>query len=449
MICLYQRLTAVLFPIIALLLVGTTIWGYQEHREKNSLLVKAENQYQRAFHDLSFHMDKVYEELGNTLAVHSTSNFHRKGFINLWRLTSEAQSEVNQLPLTLMPFHETEELLANVTKFSYNTAVRDLHKNPLSTSELKLLQTLYDKAKEIRNDLRKVQDAVISNQLKWMDVETLLATGNQDVDNDIIDGFRTMNKRVIGYSDMDWGPSVITMNQRQTMQSLSGAMVNEDQVRKLAAQFLGLTNDQQLQIVENGTDSVMKTYSITWEKTKNEVIQLEYTKKGGKLIYFLATRDVPARKIKKMQSIEFAQRFLTKHGYQHMAPVGLEENDNTATLTFAKRIGGITYYPAKCTIKIALDNGEVTGLSTRELLYVQSTPQNKLPGISESQAKKFLNPDFQINQVSLAVVINDLQQEVLCYEFSGSIHGDDYRIYLNADHGFEEKIEHLQDAIAS
>ncbi len=54
---MYKRLSAVLFPIVTLLMIGAFVWGYQENQEKNSILIKAENQYQRAFHNLSYHMD--------------------------------------------------------------------------------------------------------------------------------------------------------------------------------------------------------------------------------------------------------------------------------------------------------------------------------------------------------------------------------------------------------
>ncbi|MEJ9209420.1 germination protein YpeB, partial [Paenibacillus larvae] len=130
---MYRRLSMVMFPILLVALIGTGVWGYTEHQEKNSILIKAENQYQRAFHDLSFHMDKLKSELGNALAVHTAStDSYRKGLVNVWRLTSEAQNEINQLPLSLMEFNKTEEFLSKLAKFSYGAAVRDLNKKPLS-----------------------------------------------------------------------------------------------------------------------------------------------------------------------------------------------------------------------------------------------------------------------------------------------------------------------------
>jgi len=115
---MYARLSSIMFPIAALLFVGAIVWGYQEHQEKNSVLIKAENQYQRAFHDLSHHMGRLHDQLGETLAVSSASQgMQRKGLVNVWRLSSQAQNEINQLPLALLPFNKAGEFLNKLSNF--------------------------------------------------------------------------------------------------------------------------------------------------------------------------------------------------------------------------------------------------------------------------------------------------------------------------------------------
>src|SRR5690606_823531 len=137
---MYRRLSMVLLPILLIALVGVGVWGYRENQQKNAILIKAENQYQRAFNNLAFQMEELNKQLGNALAVGANSSlFHRKCLVNVWRITSEAQSEINQLPLSLLPFSKTEEFLANISRFSYHTAVRDLTKEPLSEQEVQVL----------------------------------------------------------------------------------------------------------------------------------------------------------------------------------------------------------------------------------------------------------------------------------------------------------------------
>ena len=447
---MYQRLSAVLFPIAAVLLAGTVLWGYQEHQEKNRILVKAENQYQRAFHDLSYHMDQLHEELGNTLAVSSRSNFHRKGLINLWRLTSQAQSEVNQLPLTLMPFHETESLLANIAAFTYKTAMRDLAKQPLSDQEMKVLTTLYERSKEIKNDLRKVQEAVLEKHLLWMDVEMLLASGEEAQDNDIIDGFKLMNKKVGEYGDLDWGPSVTAMNRRMAMKSVEGEPIAPEEAAALAAKFFGAPDPGALQVAENGKDTDFATYTVQLPASGGSGgKQVEYTKRGGRLVYFLAERDVAETRIDIGEAADAGKEFLARHGFGEMKAVGYDAYNNVASIMYARTVDGVTIYPDKTTVKVALDDGEILGLSAAELL--RSGPRREIgrPAMSEEQAREYLNPNFRVEEASPALILNDMEEEVLCWEFVGGINGGKYRIYLNADNGFEEKIERIRDSDAA
>lgn len=106
---MYRRISSILFPIVLAFFIGTAIWGFGQHRTKNTVQIKAENQYQRAFHDLAFHMDQLHSQLGSTLVASASSQaMHQKSLLNVWRLTSQAQNEINELPLTNLPLNQTE-----------------------------------------------------------------------------------------------------------------------------------------------------------------------------------------------------------------------------------------------------------------------------------------------------------------------------------------------------
>ena len=88
--------------LLTVAVIGTAYWGYQEHQDKNSILIKAENNYQRAFHNLNNTIDNLEDELGKALAVQSRDML-APCLANIWRLAYAAQSD-GQLPLTLTPF---------------------------------------------------------------------------------------------------------------------------------------------------------------------------------------------------------------------------------------------------------------------------------------------------------------------------------------------------------
>ncbi|EJW18113.1 sporulation protein YpeB [Paenibacillus alvei DSM 29] len=290
---MYKRLSAVMFPIFALLFVGAIVWGYQEHQEKNSILIKAENQYQRAFHDLTYHVDKLHSELGQTLAVNSKSQgMHRKGLVNVWRITSQAQNEISQLPLTLLPFNKTEDFLSRISNFSYRAAVRDLTKQPLSDDEVKILKTLHQNAAQISQDLQQVQNKVLKDNLRWMDVETAMASEQKTMDNTIIDGFKTVDKKVSAYPELNWGPSISSVYTKRSVKMLKGNPLSEQQIKEKAEKFLVKKPNEPVQVRKNGKGTDYESYTVfTKLKDDGSALTLDYTNQGF-LMSYMDTRHV-------------------------------------------------------------------------------------------------------------------------------------------------------------
>ncbi|CAN7593816.1 germination protein YpeB [Paenibacillus sp. LjRoot153] len=445
---MYKRLSIVMFPFLLLALIGASVWGYLEHQEKNTILIKAENQYQRAFHDLSFHMDKLHTELGNTLAVNETSEpSYRKGLVNVWRLTSQAQSDITQLPLMLLPFNKTEDFLANMANFSYRMSVRDMTKQPLTEAEMKTLNTLYAHSADITKDIRGVQDKVIANNLRWMDVETALASENEMHDNAIIDGFKIVDKQVGGYDELNWGTGSLNVFSKNDVKMLTGNDMTADQIKKKAIDFLGVKDSSGIKVVENGGSAPeFQSYSVvipSSDASKTDT-QMDFTKKGGHLIYFMKSRDVPAAKFNLRQARDVANEFLDQHEYKDLSAISYDQYQNTATILFAKKENNVTIYPEQVTVKVALDNLEVTGLQATNYIYSQKQRTIGQPKITVDQARKQLSSKMKVTGEALAIIKNDLDEEVLCHEFIGTLNNNIYRIYVNADVGMEEKIETIR-----
>src|SRR5690625_1035934 len=190
--------------VLAIGVAGTAFWGYQEHQEKNAILIQAENDYQRSFHDLSYHMDLLHDKIGTALAMNSEQSLSPQ-LVDIWRLASEALTDVGQLPLGLLPFNKTEEFLSNIGDFTYRTAVRNLENEPLSNEETDALKELYAQSNEIKDELRQIQHIALENNLRWMDVQLALANEEAQVDNTIVDGFKTVEKTAGEFSETNVG----------------------------------------------------------------------------------------------------------------------------------------------------------------------------------------------------------------------------------------------------
>lgn len=442
-------LRGILITVLTIAIVGTSYWGYKEHQEKNAILIQAENGYQRAFHDLTYQVDLLNDKIGTALAMSSRDSLSPT-LAEVWKITSEAHSDVSQLPLSLLPFNKTEEFLANIGEFSYRSAVRDLEKEPLSQDEYDTLHQLYENSADIQKELRKVQHLVIDNNLRWMDVELALASGEKQADNTIIDGFETVEKNVAAYSETEFGETMAAMqkgNGGGEFKNLQGEEISEKEAIKIAREFLRLKEDIKITVAENGEGASNGFYSLTIHdpKAENETF-MDVTKKGGYPIWVLQNREVKDQKISLNEATNIAQKFLKEHNFTDQVLFESAQYDNEGAFIFVASVNGVRVYPDSIKMKIALDDGRIVGFSARDYLVAHQEREFPEPTISIEEAKKKMNRNVTVMEDHMALITNDLGNEVLCYEFLGTIDNDTYRIFINAENGVEEKIEKLKNA---
>lgn len=437
----------ILIGALTIGVAGTAYWGYQEHQEKNAILINAENNYQRAFHDLSYQMDILHDKIGTTLAMNSRNSLS-PSLTEVWRITSEAHSDVGQLPLTLLPFNKTEDFLANIGNFSYRTAVRDLDKNPLSKQEYDTLKVLYKQSGDIQNELRNVQHMILKNNLRWMDVELALASGKETTDNTIIDGFKTVEKTVSGYDETNFGPTFANMQKKdENFNKLKGKTISQEEAIKKAKKYMKFDGNSQVKVTKNGKGSDYGFYSVSVKnKQTGQEANMDITKKGGFPIWFINNRDVKHQSLSLNGAGTKAAAFLKETGFDNLELFESMQYDSVGVFNFVTNQNNIRVYAESIKVKVALDNGNIVGVSAGEYLKTHHTRKLTTPVISVQQARTKVNPNFKVLEDRQAIIVNDLNEEVLCYEFLGTIGNDTYRIFINADNGIEEKVEKLKNA---
>ncbi|APB82661.1 germination protein YpeB [Bacillus amyloliquefaciens] len=438
----------IIIAVLGVAIAATGYWGYKEHQEKDAVLLHAENNYQRAFHELTYHVDQLHDKIGTTLAMNSKKSLS-PALIDVWRITSEAHNNVSQLPLTLMPFNKTEEFLSNIGDFSYKTSVRDLDQKPLDKKEYTTLNSLYKQAENIQNQLRSVQHLVMSKNLRWMDVEMALASDKKQSDNTIVDSFKTVEKNVGAFSEDSISPTFTGANtERKGFTHLKGKQITEKEAIKIAQRFAP-DHNYSIKLVKSGRKTNRDVYSIRMNDADHKsFIYMDITQKGGHPVYLIQKRAVKKQKISLNEASNRAVAFLKKNGYETK---GLEidesaQYNNIGVFSFIPVEKNVRIYPEAIRMKVALDDGEVVGFSARDYLAAHRTRTIPAPALSADEAKAKLNKNVEVRETRQALITNELGQEVLCYEMLGTIGKDTYQMFINADDGKEEKIEKLKSA---
>jgi len=434
------RWIAIVFLSVGIFSVG--LWGYKEHEEKNAILIQAENTYQRAFHELSYHMDLLYDKIGISLAMNSNEQLSPQ-LVEVWRLTSEAHGNVSQLPLSLLPFSRTEEFLSEIGDFTYQTAVRDLEKTPLTEEEQATLNELYDQAKEIKEELREVQYLTLKDNLRWMDVQLALATEDEPLDNTIIDGFKTVEKKVEGYAEgYTDSPIFSDTKEKSKYQQIKGELIDEQSALKKAKDIFNAPNNHDLSIHESGEGADTPIYSISYDN-ENTFAYMDISKHGGNPLSLLIERPMKEKELSLNKGLEKAKEYLENFGYESMKVFQSSEYDHIGVYSFAYEENDMMIYPDSVEVKVALDNGDVLGFAAQNYLMNHHDRKVKEADITIEEAKESINKNIKIQKEGLAIIDNDLDEEILVYEFFGLYKDETYRIYIDAMNGKEEKVERL------
>ncbi|MGJ9384848.1 germination protein YpeB [Salipaludibacillus sp. CF4.18] len=437
----------ILIGVLAAGVIGTGVWGYNEHQEKEALVIQGENTYQRAFHDLTYRVDLIHDELGSTLAMNSKERLS-PSLSEVWKITSEAQNDIGQFPLVLSSFSKTEEFLYKLGEFSYRHAVRDFDEEPLTEDEYENLKTLYSQSKDIQTEMRNVQSKVLKDDVRWMDINDQLQAQDEPLDNSIIDGFHIIDEKVGAFSEVDFGAgdSHLSSNAKEIAENLSGEEINEEEARDKAAKFLGLGNKGNIDIEMAGEGLEYEAYTVTVPDEKHDTTTtMDITKKGGHAVWMLNERDVEEQKISLNEASEKAKAFLERNEYDSMQLVDSKQYDNIGVFEFVVLKDDVRIYSDGIILEVALDQGDVIGFEAFPYLANYKKDRDLEVTLTQEEAEENLNPHLDVKEHHLGVIENQLEEEVLCHEFYGVIDQDTYRIFINAKNGREEGVQKMQN----
>jgi spore germination protein len=169
------------------------------------------------------------------------------------------------------------------------------------------------------------------------------------------------------------------------------------------------------------------------------------SKKGGHVLSMLNTRSIDNTKMTKEKAVPIAKKFLADRRIMNMEATYVLEQQNTGVVIFEYKQDSVLVYPDLMKVKVALDNGEITGFEGTG--FVMNHMERKLPKpkINEEEAMAKVNPDLKIVSKRLALIPLETLQEVLAYEFKGQLKGDTFIVYINALTGAEERILRVID----
>ena len=439
-----------LVPVLALALLVSLGWGLSQNQARRQWEINAENQYRRAFQQLTGNMNNM-ENLMSKAMVAGSFPQSVTLLTNIWREANSCQENLGQLPLSAMELARTKLLLANASAFCFNAAQNKLLKgtrfNPKEWTSLKALR---DQTRIATKHLLGLQQSFFTARVRWLDVDRIGAVGASGLagalhDNKVTKAFLMLEDGLRRVPDLSLVGNNLDFTPKPT--GLTGSNISSTEAVSVCRNYVGPGAKGMDVRYERMIKGSIPSYLITINDRANpgRNRQCSVSVKGGHVLWMLSNRDVGSSKLSLAQGQAKALAFLNQKDYPGMKCVAREESLNIGNYTCAAVRNQVVYYPEMVKVQVALDNGEV--MSTDATAFLTFNDPNVSPvvqaSIPKSQILRLLNPQFKQSSIELAQVLDEMFNKVLCYEVSGTQGQDKFLIYYNATTGKEEKIRRV------
>jgi spore germination protein len=437
-----------MYSIVLVVIAIIAVWGLYQYKRTMDLRQELDNQYNRAFFELTGYVQNVEVLLAKSL-ITSTKEKTAQTMQEAWRQSNMAQSNLGQLPISAEVLANTSKFLTQVGDYAYSMNNINMSGKMLSDKEFKTIEKLHGYAVSLENRLNSLRAQLTGGRIKWGELADkgtplfsktsakLSLTEFENVD-------KTFQKIPTLIYDGPYSDGL----ENKTSKGLTGPMVNLKTAKEKAISFVGKNNVKNITETASKGQSNVDTFSfnLTLKSNKNEnTVLMDVTKKGGHVMWMLQNREIKNQKLSMSQAKKKAMDFLKRNGFDNMKDTYYIKNDGSAVINYAYNQNGTMVYPDLIKVKVALDDGEIIGFEAKSYWLSHTVRNIGKANISEAKATSLVNKKINITYVGTAIIPTDFNTEIFCYEIKGKIQKQEFIVYVNALTGKEENIFILMD----
>ena len=427
--------------LASLLVISIVTAGYQ-YRTASAMKLSVENNYNRAFHELVDYVDGVETLLEKSMLVSSSAQISSISS-ELFRQTTAAKACLAQLPVSEVVLEKTEKFLSQIGDYTYMLSQKSIYNEEITEEEYNNLSKLGEYAKSLNAELLKMQQDIYNGNISFGEIGKKTNEGLQKVvnaaGNNILSGFENVEKQFQEYPSLIYdGPFSEHIESINPVMTDGAKAFSKEEAETAAKAFF---EDFSIVPVYDGESENTPLASYLYRGTaEDKSLYAAFTKKGCFPLYFLINREMGEEKITVDDAIFRAKEFLRKNGYASMKESYYEKANGCLTVNFAYSQGNVVCYSDLIKVKVALDNGEITGMEANGYLYNHKIRNVNEPKLNKDDVKKLINKHLTPEEINLAIIPKESKNEVTCYEVKGNYNDRNFLIYINADNGREEQI---------
>lgn len=385
--------------------------------------------YTQSLYELNSVVDNLDADLSRAKA--SSSSKDRVRVLSDIAIESQtAETILERFPVDMQMSEQFASFINKMSDSAKQMLYTVANGGELTSSQIKSLNYMYETNAKIKQELNRL--------VSTCDGKDLLAAmrGKSSV---LGEGFSTIQNNTFeapkGIQDGPFSDSIKKTNPR----ALEGQKeITAQTAEKLARQYFADYKVSDAKCTGEATGAALTLYNVSLTTPDGEMF-VQLSKLGGKVVAFDSYKDCNSNNFSVERCIDIAEDFLSSIGYEGVKPVWTSENGTTCNLNFAPVQGGAILYPDLIKVKVCEERGIVTGVEALSYVLNHGERQLSKPSVSKEQAQASINGNIEVSGTRTAVIPFD-GEEVLCYEFVGTLDGNDYYVYVDAATGEEIEV---------
>ncbi len=424
---------AVIILIAILIVVGILcIMLYKKYRTQKQL---AEDGYNRAMYDFVASVNNVKNELAK-LKVSSNDAYNITTIASVFAKSNAAKANLDLLPFSVENIKNVSMFLTQLSDFSY-ILMRSVLNGDSIDNYKENIDSIYEKITELSNVTEEIYKDLNASNIKWNELEKV---GEEKFKNTNLDeetsSASKIGKTFTDYEGIIYDGAFSNHILDLKPQYLNGKDLSNTEVENIVREKMDV---ESIEFIEEQNGMLpLYVYRI---KLKNiDTIKTVYvTKQDGKIYQIISNREVKNKNIDIEKAKEIALEYINSLGVENIKDTYYLTKDNTVTISFAAVQEDVLVYTDLIKVKVALDNGEILGFEANGYIY-NHKERNIEYSKSVDEARSTLYGDLKIESERLCIIPTDAKDEVITYEFKGTVGENTFLVYINANTLSQEKI---------
>lgn len=385
---------------------------------------RLEASYRKSFYDTVAQVNNMDLDLSKTLAT-SDEGAMQTYLVDVAVNSELAENNLQQLPIKDENKFYTTKIVNQVGDYAKYLNKKLIRGEKPTAQDRENLENLYKANLALKNALQATMEGM-GEDFSFTDMGEL-------GDNALLDNFNELQELSVEYPELIYDGPFSDGKDNKEIKGLSGRRITEAEATDIFGEIFADYNPQNVSYTGKSTGEIA-AYGVQGE-IKGDVIYAQITETGGKLVMFAYSGSCGAVNIDGEAAAEKALGFILKTGVSEMKPVWTNLSNNVYTINFAPEINGAIIYPDLIKVRVCAETGMIIGLEATSYYTNHTERTVGEPALTKAEARAKVSENIAVEKVRLAVVPIGEETETLCYEFSGTMDGDAYYVYIDAVNG--------------